>query len=122
MVFGDVLQSDGMIKRIPGSSLENMEEAQAPIRNHLSNNYPNPFNPSTVIEYSISKDSHVDLSVYNVKGQLIRRLVSGFEKKDRYRVIWDGRDSDGKLVESGVYLYRMTSDSFSQTKKLIILR
>ena len=75
-----------------------------------------------MIEYSIATDSHVDLSIYNVAGQLVCTLVDGFKKRDRYRLKWDGKNNEGKTVASGVYFYRLKTDRFTKTKKLVILR
>ena len=91
-------------------------------QNQLNQNYPNPFNPVTTIEYSIANDSHVNLSVYNVKGQLIRTLVNEFKKSNNYKVIWDGKNDRDHDVTSGVYFYRIKANEFIQTRKLVILR
>ena len=91
-------------------------------RNSLCNNYPNPFNPSTTINFSIARSSHVNLSIYNVKGQLVRTLVNEHKAADEYRVTWNGKDNRGIPVSSGVYFYAIRTDSFNESKKLILLR
>lgn len=88
----------------------------------LSQNYPNPFNPSTVIEYSLSQRSHVQLSLYNVLGQKVRTLVDGEQAVGTHTILWDGRDSAGRFVSSGVYFYRIESDSSVDTKKMVLLK
>jgi hypothetical protein len=88
----------------------------------LSDNYPNPFNPMTTIEYSIAEDSHVNLSIYNVNGQVVRTLVSAFQNRSAYRVVWDGKNDNGVSVSSGVYFSRLQASSFVKTKKLVLLR
>lgn len=120
LVFGEVLDSKGKIKKIKGIKYK---QDEVPVyRNYLAVNYPNPFNPTTTIEYSVANDSHVNLSVYDVNGQLVRTLINGFKVKNNYRVIWDGKNNMGSDVASGVYFYRLKTDSFARARKLILLR
>jgi flagellar hook assembly protein FlgD len=72
--------------------------------------------------HSIANDCYVQLSIYNVNGQLIRRLVNGRKEKNEYAVTWDGKDDSGKDVSSGVYFYRLKTDYYEEAKKLILLR
>jgi len=92
----------------------------------LSQNSPNPFNPSTTISYEIPEKSelvNVTLNVYNIRGQLIKSLVSREEKgPGRYQVTWDGMDNKGHQVSSGVYFYRLKAGDFMATRKMIILK
>jgi hypothetical protein len=88
----------------------------------LSQAYPNPFNPSTEIGYSVSESGVVELLVYDVLGRKISTLVSGYHEPNRYRVVWDGRNSHGVQVPAGVYFYRMNTKSFSDVKKVILLK
>jgi hypothetical protein len=122
LAFADIMYEVRGTTRI--SSMFTRHETECPpiYRNNLSSNYPNPFNPSTVIEYSISANSYVNLSIYDVSGKLIRTLVAATQKRDVYRIVWDGKDGAGTLVASGVYFYRLRTNAFSDTKKLVILR
>lgn len=87
----------------------------------LFQNYPNPFNPSTVIPFSLSKPSDINLTVYNALGQRIRTLADGFHSSGRHSCVWDGRDSDGRAVAAGVYIYRLkTGDTALSSKMLLI--
>lgn len=88
----------------------------------LSDNYPNPFNPSTQIRYEIPEAGEVSLVVYNVLGQEVRRLVQGQQSAGVYRVMWDGKDALGRPVSSGVYLYRLTSGTFSEARRMLLLK
>ena len=118
MVIGNVLSVTGEEMRLEGINFQ-----EIPVyRNYLSNNYPNPFNPTTRIDYSIARDSHVNLSIYNVNGQLVRTLVDEFKVKNAYTVNWDGKNNLGVPVASGVYFYQMRSEGFTQAKKLVLLR
>jgi len=90
----------------------------------LAQNYPNPFNPSTTIAYSIPAGEavHVDLKIYDLRGQLVRSLIAGEKEPGQYSAHWDGRDNKGREVGSGVYLYRIESESFTSTRKMTVLR
>ncbi|MFQ6031960.1 MAG: FlgD immunoglobulin-like domain containing protein, partial [Candidatus Zixiibacteriota bacterium] len=94
-------------------------EAVQPDDFSLGQNCPNPFNPTTSIQYSVMSDqfpSHVTLKIYNVLGQEVRTLVDETTEPGFYTVTWDGRDSFGNGVASGVYFYRLTAGEFSQTR------
>jgi hypothetical protein len=87
----------------------------------LFQNYPNPFNPSTVIPFSLSQPSDINLTVYNALGQRIRTLADGFHSSGRHSCVWDGRNSDGRAVAAGVYIYRLkTGDTALSSKMLLI--
>jgi hypothetical protein len=91
--------------------------------NSLGQNYPNPFNPTTTIRYSIAEAGHVSLRVYNVAGQLVRTLVDEHQAPGRVRpVTWDGRNSAGQSVSSGVYFYKLTTAGFTKTRKMVLLK
>jgi len=85
-------------------------------------NYPNPFNPETTIEYNLPIEGNVKLEVYNSIGQLINVLVEGNQSAGRQRVTWNGKDSFGSSVSSGIYFYRIKTNSFSQVKKMILMK
>lgn len=88
----------------------------------LDQNMPNPFNPTTAIRYALAADGDVHLVVYDVAGREVRDLVDGFERADRYRVTWDGRNDRGQSVASGVYFYRLVAGRFHQTRKMVLLK
>ncbi len=91
--------------------------------NSLSQNYPNPFNPTTTIKYTIAQRSRVSLRIYNVAGQLVRTLVDQMQTPDAVRpVTWNGLDESGQPVASGVYFYKLVTNNFSQTKKMVALK
>lgn len=87
----------------------------------LSQNYPNPFNPETIISYSLPKTATVRLTIYNVFGRMIRTLVDGSMKPGEHRIVWDGRDNQGRKVASGVYFYKLEAGEFRAMKKMILL-
>ena len=101
-----------------------LEEAHNPSAPNfgLYQNHPNPFNPSTEISYSIPEEARVTLTIYNILGQEVRRLVDGIQGPGSYTVGWDGKDESGNHVSSGIYLYRLTSGNHSQTRKMFLAR
>ena len=88
----------------------------------LSQNYPNPFNPSTTIAYDLPNDANVQLIIYNTLGEPIRTLVNSFQAAGRHRLSWDGKDDSQKPLASGVYLYRLQTEDFAETKRLLLMR
>ncbi len=85
-------------------------------------NYPNPFNPTTTIAYHLPRGSRVELTIFNLLGQKIRTLVNAWQPAGQHQAVWDGRDDAGQPVASGVYLYRLRSDSETQTRKMLLLK
>jgi hypothetical protein len=90
--------------------------------NHLSAAVPNPFNPSTTIRYSTEKGGNAELTVYDVAGRQIRTLVSGFVPEGNHEVTWNGQDDRGMPASSGVYFYRLRTDGFVETRKMVLLK
>ena len=88
----------------------------------LDQNYPNPFNPATEIRYQLPKSSDVTLFIYNTLGQKVRTLVNSHQSAGRYQVKWNGKDDAGRQVASGVYFYKVLAGSFSQVRKMILMR
>lgn len=88
----------------------------------LGQNYPNPFNPSTTIKFNIPSDGPVQLEIYNTLGQKVRTLLDGPLPWGETEAAWDGKDDHGQVVATGVYLYRLTADGQSQTRKMVLLK
>ena len=93
----------------------------------LLQNFPNPFNPETWLPYQLSEDSRVSVSIYDTTGKLIRTLSLGYQSAGFYHsrgraAYWDGRNAFGEHVASGVYFYQLTTPSFHQTRRLVILK
>ena len=84
---------------------------------HLNQNYPNPFNPSTVISYSIPKAGFVNLSIYNIKGQLVETLVNTHQEADNYTLEWKADNHS-----SGIYFFKVSSGGHSQVKKCLLIK
>jgi len=90
--------------------------------NILKENYPNPFNPTTKIEYSLINSGQVSLEIFSIKGQKVKTLVNGNKETGSYTVIWNGKDDNDMSVVSGVYLYKLKTGNYEQTRKMILLK
>jgi len=88
----------------------------------LGSNFPNPFNPSTTIYFDIHSPSEVLLEIYNIKGQLVTTLAEKEYEAGRHFVVWNGVDSLGQRVGSGIYLYKLQTEGYSETKKMIMVK
>lgn len=88
----------------------------------LKQNYPNPFNPTTNISFELKTSEKVNLSVYNVKGQLIKKLVNSNCSAGTHNITWNGLDENNTQVSSGVYFYRLNTASHTEVKKMILMK
>ena len=106
----------------PISNIKNkIITSMIPNNYNLNQNYPNPFNAHTTIGYQIPKTEHAKLVVYNLLGQTIKILIDKNHQAGSYQLIWDGKDTEGNIVPSGVYFYKLESEGFSQAKKMLLL-
>ena len=97
-------------------------EIVEPISFSLADNYPNPFNPSTTIEYSVAEPSFVNLAIFDASGRLVKTLVSESKVADNYSISWDGTNDGGVSVSAGMYLYKIDAGSFVETKKMLLVK
>ncbi len=98
-------------------------ESHQPIKDFvLFDNYPNPFNAQTIIEYQLPQAGHVKLVVYNLLGQEIKTLINRNQEAGRFNLVWNGTDDLGQAVPSGVYFYRIQAEGYSETKKMLLLQ
>lgn len=109
------------------TGIEDGRSGHVPAEYALSQNHPNPFNPSTDIRYQIADNGyplHTTLKIYNILGQEIRTLVDEMKKPGYHAVIWDGRDSRGNEVTSGIYFYRLSVDGgqWSKTRRMVLMK
>ena len=97
--------------------------AALPLANSLNQNYPNPFNPETTIPYALSSDAIVSLTIYNIAGQSVRKLVDGEAlAAGQYQAVWDGRSESGASVASGMYFYLLHAGDYVAKRKMVLLR
>ncbi len=101
---------------------EGLSVQLAPAQFALNQNYPNPFNPETTLSYDLAEGSGVRLDIYNIMGQLVTTLVSEEQPAGRYRVVWSGQDVRGRQVASGIYFYRLHTETFKAVRKLMLLK
>jgi hypothetical protein len=88
----------------------------------LAQNEPNPFNPETMIRYTMPASGAVTINVYDASGRLVRTLVNGVKEVGSHNITWNGTDNNNSPVSSGVYFYRLTAGKFSETKKMVLLK
>ena len=87
----------------------------------LRQNYPNPFNPATTIEYEIPSPGWVDIRIYNLNGQIVKTLRSGYSQSGTHTLTWNGEDDDQRRASGGVYFFEMRYNNIVQTKKLLFV-
>jgi len=85
-------------------------------------NYPNPFNPSTTIQFEIPKPSWINLEIFNISGQKITTLAEGHYETGRYEIQWNGKDQNNQQLSSGVYYYKLNSNDHFLTKKMVLIQ
>jgi coenzyme F420-reducing hydrogenase alpha subunit len=95
---------------------------QIPASYKLYNNYPNPFNPQTTIKYDLQKSGKVVVEIFNLLGQKIKTLVNEDKVAGSYTASWNGTTEKGLTAASGIYFYRIKTENFSSTKKMILMR
>jgi hypothetical protein len=118
---GTIYWDDLTIKKI-GSATGVVDNQGIPATYQLANNYPNPFNPSTNIQYALSQSGQISLVIYNLLGQKVRSLVNSFVSAGYYEVTWDGRDENGQSVQSGVYIFRLQTGTTALVKKMMLIK
>ena len=127
------VESPSLIYKVTPDDLANavlsvrLDGIGQPKLTQLLQNYPNPFNPETWMPYQLSEDGLVSLSIYDTTGKLIRTLSLGYQSAGFYysrgrAAYWDGRNNNGELVASGTYFYQLSTPSFHQTRKLVIIK
>ena len=115
-----VVNLAGQASSVASSVLDNV--GVGPSEYGLLQNIPNPFNPETTIAYQVRESGKVQLVIYTSIGQEVRTLVDEVKEGGQYTARWDGRDTFGRQVASGVYFYRMRADGFSDTKRMMLLK
>jgi len=108
-----------VITRLPGSTTG---AGEIPKSYHLEQNFPNPFNPTTTIRYSLPEAADIELAVFGVDGKMIRVLENEAKPAGTFEATWDGRDAFGNPVASGVYFYRLNAGSFTETRKMVLMK
>lgn len=94
----------------------------APVAGIQISNFPNPFNPTTTISYNLPKEMPCTLNIYNMKGQKVKTLAKGIQTPGNHKSVWNGTDDAGKVVSSGLYLYKLTTPGKVITNRMIMLK
>ncbi len=105
-----------------GSATPNIDNNVVMPSSQLKQNYPNPFNPETTISFDMPKAGNVELSIYNIKGQLVNTLVKGNVQAGEHSYVWKGQDNNGNNVSSGLYFYKLNSPDNTQMKKMVLMK
>ena len=103
-------------------SVATSTEGEIPSSYSLAQNYPNPFNPRTTIRYQLGQAEQARLVVYNILGREVAELATGQHAAGWHEVVWDGRDRAGRLVASGVYLYRLITPTHQQSQTMLLVK
>ncbi len=99
-----------------------VDKEPVPYQFALLDNYPNPFNATTNFRYILDLPGYVSLNIYTVKGELVRTLVADRKEPGSYLTQWNGKDNSGKQVASGVYIYRLATETKTVSKKMVLLK
>ena len=87
----------------------------------ITENFPNPFQSSTQIRFELKKNLEIDFTVFDMQGKLVYQNIDSY-REGKNAIFWDGFDQDGKILQTGVYLYRLRGEDFEESKRLVIER
>lgn len=104
------------------ASIETKTNAEKPDNFQLMQNYPNPFNSSTCISYTLTRQSHVKLTIFNANGEQVTELVNCFQPSGIHKTMWHGNNHKGEPVSSGTYYFKMENDQHAGFRKMILLK
>lgn len=104
------------------TAVVNDGDSNLPIDHLILSNYPNPFNPTTTIIYSLPEAADVHLSIYDLGGRLVSTLARGYHPGGKYQIQWNGADAEGRLVPTGIYLARIEAGHSAKTIKMVYLK
>ncbi len=110
-------QYEALVTGVTGSS-----DKIIPLKFELRQNHPNPFNPTTTISYELDKQQTVTLRIYDTNGSLVKTLINGTQESGNHEVVWDGRNSEGIRVPTGIYFYELINQQGSSAKKMVMLK
>jgi hypothetical protein len=102
------------------SVLPDEDAPNAPLATRLIGAYPNPFNPSTTISFALDRPERAGITIYNVRGQIVKSFEQDYAVPGNYSIIWDGKDDGQNTLSSGIYYYRLTAGKYHEVKKLIL--
>jgi hypothetical protein len=114
----------GNAMELSTGSITLLSDGVNPTEFGITNNYPNPFNPNTTIEYNVENSGHVSLKIYDIMGRSVRTLINEYKESGRpdYKVVWDGRNDNGHQVSAGLYLYTLSSNGMTDHAKMVLMK
>jgi hypothetical protein len=121
----DYFDHDGTISDIGAlcHDANDIEDSEIPEDyGKLLSNYPNPFNPETTIIFELESPGNIKINIYNVKGQLIRKLTEEYYTAGKHEIVWDGKDDKGNTVSSGIYFYRFTIKDRDEMRRILLIK
>lgn len=122
LTWGSSANTNPWIFRLNPAAVDSKAGEAIPTEFALSQNYPNPFNPQTNIEFQLPEPAAVSLKIINLKGQVIRELLSGQLNAGIHHVVWNGKDARMNDVAGGIYFYVLKAGNFTQCRKLLLIR
>jgi hypothetical protein len=122
--FDLVDMRDGQNNPLPaaGNGWEYGQSAELPTEYKLNQNYPNPFNLQAKISYQMPEPGLVSIKIYNIRGQVVRTLVDEYKPAGYHYEIWDGKNTAGQEIASGIYTYRLEANGFNASKKMLLIK
>ncbi len=121
-ISGDDFYSAGGTTLLRVSNMLSADDLSLPKVTAIQSIYPNPFNPETTVQYSLHKADRVEIEIYNIKGQKVKTLINEQQNAGHYQVSWQGKDSNGKSVASGMYFCRLKTTSKTLTRKMMLIK
>jgi len=129
VVYTAVGANDSAIRSAIESAINAMEtevgtqsEESVPSEWNLSVAYPNPFNPSTTLEYTLANATTVSINIYNVAGAKVTTLVNERKRPGSYPISWDGKAENGNVVSNGIYFIKLTTSEYEKTQQVMLLK
>jgi hypothetical protein len=108
--------------RVYEASTLSTQTQTVPVYFNVFQNFPNPFNPITTLKYDLPEDSFVEITIYDMLGNVVNNLVNRNQRRGYKSVQWNATNDQGQPVSTGVYLYRIEAGDYRQTKKMILLK
>ncbi len=112
----------GFLQVVGGPTAVENKPTTQPLEFNLSNNYPNPFNPTTAIQYSLAERSEVAVVIYDLLGKEVRTLINATRNAGVYTIQWDGKNQEGQALPSGMYFCRMKTPNYTRVMKMTLLK
>ncbi|MHB2156509.1 FlgD immunoglobulin-like domain containing protein [Calditrichota bacterium GD2] len=127
--YNDQATSNILSVHVSGSALAKQSSEQTltvaiqvPKKVELNGNFPNPFNPTTIIKFGLPEDGHVQLTIYSMSGQKVCTLLDGQVSKGYHQIVWDGTNESGQSVSGGLYVYELKTENKRLLKKMLLVK